>query len=81
MSEKIVSVNKDLILKKLKDTRERISATTLERGSELGQTLASKASVLRNNVQNQFVDVSLKINEKQGELIKKQGDILRKLKR
>ena len=43
MSEKIVSVNKDLILKKLKDTRERISATTLEKGSELGQTLASKA--------------------------------------
>ena len=45
---------------------------------ELTENLLSKAGSVRDTVQNQVVDASLKLNEKQGDLLKKLKDNLLK---
>lgn len=71
MTDKILTVNKDVLFKKLKDSKDKVAETVIEKSSEISEKVSERASSIRDKVQNQIVDSSLKLNEKQNDFIKK----------
>tara|TARA_B100000902_G_C26738967_1_gene635154 strand:- start:21 stop:275 length:255 start_codon:yes stop_codon:yes gene_type:complete len=78
MEEKIVTINKSAIFKKLKKTGKSVTDKAKKKGGHLvngvkirATSVKSKATGVKDNLQNKIVDKSLAINEKQAKIIEK----------
>ena len=71
MSDRIVTVNKKAFVKKIKKTASSVTKKAKTTSGRVVAGVASKATGVRNKVQNRIVDTSLAVNNYQRNLIEK----------
>ena len=71
MSDKVISINKDVLKKKVTKKKDDLAQKTKEKAEGLFAKLKKAAVQKKDDLQNTIVDGSLYINDKQREALKK----------
>ena len=71
MADKIISINRDVLKKKVTEKKEDIVDKTKEKAEGLFSRVKKAAVKKKDDLQNKLVDGSLYINDKQREALKK----------